>query len=136
MRIIIDTNVVMSGVFFSGIPSFILKAFNNATYDVYANDDIIAEYEEVYERLKQKLHRTPQTDLFHTFIDKLNIADTKSNIAICRDPDDDKFLNCAIDTNSLYIVSGDRDLLDIQKFRNTTIITATEFYEKYLAEGV
>ena len=49
-----------------------------------------------------------------------------------RDPDDDKFLGCAKDAKALYIVSGDKDLLVLEKFENIEIITAKEFWEKYM----
>ena len=133
MKIIIDTNVVMSGVFFAGTPSRILNAFDKGAFEVYANTNIVAEYEEVYVRLKQKLQRTPKTDLFHAFTDKLNVIEARNNVTICRDPDDDKFISCALDAKALYIVSGDKDLLDIQKIEGVTIITAADFYEKHLA---
>ena len=50
----------------------------------------------------------------------------------CKDPDDDKFINCAIDSKSLYIVSGDNDLLVLGEYNNIKIITATQFCETYL----
>lgn len=133
MRIIVDTNVVMSGVFFSGTPSRILKAFDEGKFEVYANTDIVAEYEEVYARPKQKLQRTPQTDFFHAFTDKLKLIKTKNHVTICRDPDDDKFISCALDAKALYIVSGDNDLLDIQTIEGIAIVTAADFYEKHLS---
>ena len=49
-----------------------------------------------------------------------------------RDPDDDKFIECAVDAEALYIVSGDNDLLDIGQYEGIQIITAKEFCEKYL----
>ena len=55
-----------------------------------------------------------------------------SNVKVCRDPDDDKFINCALDSKSLYIVSGDKDLLTIEKYEDIEIITAAEFCKRYL----
>ena len=48
-----------------------------------------------------------------------------------RDPDDDKFLGCAKDAKALYIVSGDKDLLVLEKFEDVEIITAKAFWERY-----
>ena len=53
-------------------------------------------------------------------------------LEICRDPDDDKFINCARDAHAMYIVSGDKDLLVVQQFENISIVTAKEFCERYL----
>ncbi|MBR6012692.1 MAG: putative toxin-antitoxin system toxin component, PIN family [Selenomonadaceae bacterium] len=59
----------------------------------------------------------------------------ESNLKICRDPDDDKFINCAIDAKAIYIVSGDNDLLTIKNFAGIEIVTAREFYDKYLNQN-
>ena len=46
------------------------------------------------------------------------MTESTSKIEICRDPDDDKLINCARDAQGIYIVSGDKDLLGIQEFAN------------------
>ena len=51
---------------------------------------------------------------------------------ISRDPDDDKFIECAKDADALYIVSGDKDLLVIEEYDGIQIITAKEFCDRYL----
>ena len=62
----------------------------------------------------------------------MEIIEPVTHVEISRDPDDNKFLGCAKDSRSLYIVSGDKDLLVIDKYENIQIITAKEFCEKYL----
>lgn len=47
-----------------------------------------------------------------------------------RDPDDDKFLECAVAGRAQYLVTGDRDLREPGSFRGTTILTAGEFLER------
>ena len=54
------------------------------------------------------------------------MIESKTNIEVCRDPDDDKFLECAIDAKAMYIVSGDNDLLVIGEYENIQIITAKD----------
>ena len=71
-------------------------------------------------------------ELREKFFNSLQSFESVSDLKICRDPDDDKFINCAIDAKAIYIVSGDNDLLDIKNFAGIEIITAREFYEKYL----
>ena len=55
-----------------------------------------------------------------------------THLHLCRDPDDDKFLGCAKDAKALYIVSGDKDLLVLEKFENVEIVTAKDFCERYM----
>ena len=132
MRVVIDTNVVMSGIFFKGNPNQVLAAFDENRFEAFANKGIIDEYEEVAERLKKKLKRTPNENMFQTFTTRLNIIEGESDIKVCRDPDDNKFIECAVDSKSLYIVSGDKDLLSIEEYDGIEIITAAEFCERYL----
>ena len=62
----------------------------------------------------------------------MKIIETESEIDVCRDPDDNKFIECAVDAKALYIVSGDNDLLDIEEYDGIRIITAKEFCDEYL----
>jgi len=61
------------------------------------------------------------------------VVETSTNVKASRDPDDDKFIECALDAKALYIVSGDKDLLDIKEFEGVKIITAAQFCEQYLS---
>ncbi len=60
------------------------------------------------------------------------IIEPVTHVEICRDPDDNKFLECAKDSHALYIVSGDKDLLVIKEYENIQIMTAKDFCEKYV----
>lgn len=62
----------------------------------------------------------------------MKIIETGTNIDVCRDSDDNKFIECAVDAKALYIVSGDNDLLDIKEYDGIRIITAKEFCDEYL----
>ena len=64
-----------------------------------------------------------------SFILKAENVASKERIEVCRDPDDNKFIECAVAANALYIVSGDKDLLDLKKYRDVRILTAAEFLE-------
>ena len=66
------------------------------------------------------------------FFSSLKMIEPKTDIEVSRDPDDDKFIECAVDAKALYIVSGDNDLLDIGQYEDIQIITAKEFCDKYL----
>ena len=134
MKIVVDTNVVISGVFFGGNPRRIVEAIVNGSINAYATADIVDEYMEIIDsmitRKQGKLSLRILSPLFSSF----KVIEGKSQIAVCRDPDDDKFLECAVDAKALYIVSGDNDLLDIEAYDGIQIITAKEFCEKYLLE--
>ncbi len=56
----------------------------------------------------------------------------RSEVHLSRDLDDDKFIACANDARAIYIVSGDKDLLVLERYKDIEIITAKAFCERYL----
>ena len=132
MKIVIDTNVVISGIFFGGNPRKVIEAVVDGNLNAYATPEIVEEYTEIIESMiERKQGRLNQNTLF-PFFSALKIIEGASIVNVCRDPDDDKFIGCAIDSKALYIVSGDNDLLDIQEYEGVQIITAKEFCEMYM----
>ncbi len=132
MKIVIDTNIVISGTFFGGFPRKILEAVVRDKVEAYANTKIIKEYLDIVKEMITDKGGNLDVNILLPFIDKLNVVKSMSKIKISRDKDDDKFIECAIDSNALYVVSGDKDLLDIVKYQRISIITAKDFYKLYL----
>lgn len=132
MRIIIDTNIVISGLFFHGLPKKLLSEIDFEKFEFCVNEEIQKEYTE---KVNQKISNTKYNlneELRKKFFSNLQSFEMVSDLKVCRDPDDDKFINCAIDAKAIYIVSGDNDLLTLKNFAGVEIVTAREFYQKYL----
>ena len=132
MKIVIDTNVLISGVFFGGFPRKILSAVVSQKITACATAEIINEYEEIVQEMINRKQGHINRAILSPLIQAMEIIEPVTHIGICRDPDDNKFLECAKDSHALYIVSGDKDLLVIEQFGNIQIVTAKDFYEKYL----
>ena len=132
MKIVIDTNVLVSGVFFGGVPRKVISAVINREVTACATEEIIEEYNEIVQEMISRKQGKLNKDILAPLVRAMEIIETKTKVELCRDPDDDKFLGCAKDANALYIVSGDKDLLVLKKFENIDIITAKEFCEHYL----
>ena len=132
MRILIDTNIIISGLFFQGLPNKLLTEIDFEKFNICVNDEIFTEYKKQIDKkiLKPKYHLNKA--LRKRFFGNLKKFDIVSNLKICRDPKDDKFINCAIDAKAIYIVSGDNDLLTLKNFAGIEIVTAREFYDKYI----
>ena len=130
MSIVIDTNVMASAVFFGGQPYRLLHYIMEGQVDVVASEEIVDEYEEIFLRLKHKYPsirtRIPLNDILARF----EIIRVTSDIHVSRDPDDDKFISCAVDGKCLYIVSGDSDLLSIGNYGNVEILTVVDFLNR------
>ncbi len=134
MRIVVDTNVLVSGVFFGGFPGKILSSIVNKKVIACATAEIINEYEEIVQEMIARKQGHINKAILTPLIKTMEIIEPVTQIEICRDPDDNKFLECAKDSHALYIVSGDKDLLVIKKYENIQIVTAKEFCESYLTD--
>ena len=132
MKILIDTNILISALFFGKFPKEFLNEVLVKNFEICINDKILDEYEATIHKkiLKKKIL---DEVLYEKFLQDVRFFESVSDLKICRDPDDDKFLNCAIDAKAIYIVSGDNDLLTIKNFEGIEIVTAREFYDKYLS---
>lgn len=131
MRAVLDTNVVMSAIFFGGMPLKIVRAAFAKKIELVASKAILSEYREVAERLHSQFsivnHRRP-----------LAILESKLKMVrplvlertVCRDPDDDAILACALGGNAKVICSGDEDLLSLDGFRGLEIMPPSAFCKR------
>ncbi|MCD6152218.1 MAG: putative toxin-antitoxin system toxin component, PIN family [Deltaproteobacteria bacterium] len=133
MKIVLDTNVFISGIFFSGPPSQILQAWKNKKLRIILSQDILDEYHRVAESLSSKY---PTIDIFQIIelvtVHGQFVDTTGLDITICEDPDDNKFIECAIASDTKIIVSGDNHLLKITGYQGITILKPREFVDRYL----
>ena len=132
MRILIDTNILISGLFFGGLQKKLLAELDE-NFNVCVNEKILSEYNQQIDKKISNPKYNLNEKIREKFFSSLKSFEIKSDLKICRDPDDDKFINCAIDAKAIYIVSGDKDLLTIKNFAGIEIVTAREFYDKYLS---
>jgi len=129
MRIVIDTNVVASAIFFGGKPAELLKlVLQHHSILAVATHEILEEYQATIDYLLNKYNGKNLNFTMAPLFSAIEIIQSSSKIAICRDPDDDKFISCAVDGQCLYIVSGDKDLLELKEYQNVQIVTVTNFF--------
>ena len=133
MKIVIDTNVVISGTFFGGLPRRIIEAVAERKLRASASVEIVEEYNEIVQEMIDRKQGTLRRNLLDPFLIQLEMIEPVTDVKVCRDPDDDKFIECAVDAKAVYIVSGDKDLLVIKEYQGIEIVTAAEFCEKYLS---
>ena len=133
MKIVLDTNVFISGIFFSGPPSQILQAWKNKKLRIILSQDILDEYHRVAESLSSKY---PTIDIFQIIelvtVHGQFVDSTDLDITVCEDPDDNKFIECAIASDTKIIVSGDKHLLKITGYRGITVFKPRDFVNRYL----
>jgi len=133
MRVVLDTNVLISGIFFTGPPSRVLEAWAEGRLDLIASLDVLAEYRRVSERLQRQFPSVKVQPILDLVTRESRIVEPAPvPPSACSDPDDLKFLACAIAGRSACIVSGDKALLKASGFRGIEVVTPQEFLRRYL----
>ena len=133
MKIVLDTNVFISGIFFAGPPYEILKSWRDGKTQILISDEIIEEYRRVAELLSEQfpgIEYAPFLQLLAVHAEF--VRPKKLTAQVCEDPDDDKFLECAISGNCNLIVSGDKHLLKVSGHKGIKIISPRNFVDNYL----
>lgn len=130
MRVVVDTSVLLPGVFFGGPPREVLAAWRAGRIEVVVSPEIVREYVRVGERLSG---RFPGAD-FQEVLDKIAVRATLVSAPplpepVCEDSDDDKFLACALAAGVRYVVSSDRALLATSPHRNVTVLRSRDFLD-------
>ncbi len=135
MKIILDTNVFISGVFFGGPPFQVLEAWRDGKAQLVISPAILEEYRRVADELAEQFPGVDLTAILElvTINSELVSPDNLPH-AVCDDPDDDKFLACAIASGSKLIISGDRHLLKVSGYKGIEVVKPRDFIEKYVAK--
>jgi uncharacterized protein len=113
VRVVLDTNVLLSGFFFGGVPGRVLDAWREGRLALVLSAPILIEYREAGARLEARYGGAE----FETFIGLLvmnsELVDAPADLPeqVCEDADDDKFLAAALATGTRVVVSGDAALL-------------------------
>lgn len=133
MKVVLDTNVFVSGVFFSGPPFQILQALRDRKIQLVVSPEILDEYRRVGEILAGQ-HPAIDLEPVLGFVVQNAVVFSAPPLSerICDDPDDDKFLACALASGSNLVVSGDRHLLKVSGHQNIEILKPRDFIDKYL----
>ncbi len=128
-KIIVDTNIILSGYIYGGKPRLILQLAAKKEIEIITSLQILAECVDVL-RKKFKVD-DKKIAIFQAKIENLfTFVTPKETISIVkRDPDDNKFIEAAVEGNCGYIITGDCDLLDLRQYKSIKIISANEFLE-------
>ncbi len=133
MKVVLDTNVFVSGVFFGGLPHRILRAWRDGAFRLLLSSEILEEYTRVGEELAT---RFPGVELFPVLKLVAMHAEFAEGVPlrkpVCEDPDDDKFLVCAAAGRAGAIVSGDKHLLAVSGWRGIEVLKPRAFADRYL----
>jgi putative PIN family toxin of toxin-antitoxin system len=133
MRIVLDTNVFISGIFFTGPPFQILKAWRDGRVQLLVSPAILDEYQRIGAELALRFRDVdvrPFLDLL-TIQAEIVLAPALPSV-IHDDPSDDKFIEAALAGKAPYIISGDKHLLKLSVFQGIHILKPRDFVQRYL----
>ena len=130
-RIVLDTNILISGVLFHGKPRSVLDLAIEGRIESVSSRKLPEEFQEVLGRPKFRL----QTVEVHAIADELEsiltlVFPRRRVAAITEDTDDNSVLECALEAEADMIVTGDSHLLKLENFRGVGILTADEFLQR------
>ncbi len=124
--VVLDTNVLISAILFGKTTGEIIELWRKGAFDIVFSPETFAEF---IGKLKFKFDLPPD------LIEELqNLVGNQSihvfpdyKTKICRDPEDDKFIDVALKAKAEYLVTGDEDLLVIKEYRGIKIVKPKEF---------
>ena len=130
-KIILDTNLWISFIISDKLKTLDYFLKENKAILLYSSH-LLDEIDIVVKRPKFKKYFTEKNrQLLNVLFQNYGIQiEVNSNLAICRDPKDNFLVNLAIDGKADFIITGDKDLLVLEKIENTLIVTFSEFMDK------
>jgi len=126
--IVLDTNIIISALFWKGNQRQILNLVKAGKYETLTSIEIERELIRVLGYPKFGLTPAEILPIINDYRNYTKKVLVTSQInKVIEDPTDNIFLNCAVDGNADYIISGDHHLLNIGSYESIIIVTSEEF---------
>ncbi len=133
VRVVLDTNVLISSILFGRELAPIVDLWKRGRIVPLFSRETFDEFRAVLEYPKFKLtEREIKTIIEEEVLPFFEIVETSPKVhKVCKDPDDDKIVACALSASVDLIVSGDKDLCDLAAYGRIKIISASEFLKMH-----
>ncbi len=128
MRIVLDTNVLIAAFIARGVCHDLLEHCVRA-HELILSDFILNKFhEKLTEKFKYPVEEAG--DAIELLRSRIEIVEpTAITPGVCRDPDDDNVLGTAVAGSCALIITGDKDLLVLEKFRGISIVAPAGFQD-------
>jgi putative PIN family toxin of toxin-antitoxin system len=133
MKVVIDTNVLINGSNDESSHAFrIIKEIIAGKIEAYANHQTMSENRQMLRKLvRDREYRETLEDFFR----ELNIVKVFHHLKVVSDPEDNKLVESAAASGADYLITEDREILDLEKYHKTEILTPKDFWAKYKADA-
>ena len=127
-KVVIDTNVYILAIFWGGKPRKVVNLGRTGDIIIFTSNEI---EQDIAEKLINKFNLSKaETDQilidFSTFTNNIKVT---SKIKIIEsDPDDNKFLECGVNAKVNFIISGDKHLINLKKYKTIQIVNPSDFF--------
>jgi len=128
-RVVLDTNVLVSALLFKGAISELVELWKKGKIVPIISKETFEELRTVLEYPKFSLSKHELESIIkNEILPYFKVTETTKDVkGVCRDPEDDKFISCALSASVKYIVTGDKDLSDLKGYKSIKIMTAQHF---------
>ena len=131
MKIVLDTNVLVSAIFWKGPPHRILTLWHEDRFELLISPPILDEHGRVVEELHAKFPKVEVRSILDLItLNSCLVQPGSRPLPACDDPNDVMFLAAAVAGRARYLVSGDRALLRVGVYPGGRIVTPREFLDR------
>lgn len=123
MKLVLDTSVLISGVFWKGVPGDILDALIAHKFELMVTPPILSEYHRVLETMAGAHDAALVLNWSRFIVETGTLVEPVTSKIQCRDPNDQMFLECALGGHANLLVTGDKALLEIRQIEDVSIIS-------------
>ena len=129
MKVVLDTNVLVSGILWHGTCRKILRLVSHNRIQAITSEELTAELLGI---LSRRFKFTPTEDEFaRGVLTDLELVWPTQTLDLCRDPQDNRVLEAALAGNCQYIITGDEDLLVLKEVQGVEIVNPADFLVLY-----
>ncbi len=133
MRVVIDTNVLISAIFWIGKPKQLLNLVRHNRVTLVTSDCLLEELKEILTRSDKPfcLSADEAQKVLEAIQSYAEIVEIRSQISICDDEMDNQVIACAIDGRAQYVISGDGHLLNLGSVKGIKIMSVSDFLSDF-----
>jgi putative PIN family toxin of toxin-antitoxin system len=133
VRVVIDTNVLISAIFWTGKPKQLLNYVRRQKITFVTSNQLLDELRQILIRQDKPFHlRDNEADqVVEAMRSSAEIVDSHSQLTVCHDEMDNRVIASAIDGKAEYIVTGDLHLLGLKSYQSVKIMTVSDFLRHF-----